>query len=99
MYQSKQFGVEFTCQHASDVSSGNMEQWARTSRYQFFSDQLTAGGLLLLAHHQDDQAETLLLNLIRGAGPAGLAGIAEIRPFAGLRAIAQVTVDQVPLDF
>lgn len=60
----------------------NIEQQARTLRYQALATQLVSGGVLLTAHHADDQLETLLLALKRGAGLPGLAGIASCQPFA-----------------
>ncbi len=53
----------------------SLENAARESRYQAFAELLDSQSLLLLAHHQDDQLETLLLRLLRGAGPAGLQGM------------------------
>lgn len=58
------------------------EDAARTARYQAFADHLAADECLLTAHHQEDQAETLLLQLLRGSGPAGLAAMPVIKPFA-----------------
>lgn len=52
-----------------------VEQAARRARYQCFEECLEGGDLLLMAHHQDDQVETLLYRLLRGSGPRGLAGI------------------------
>jgi tRNA(Ile)-lysidine synthase len=64
-----------------DVAGGQgTEAAARAARYDAFRAYLKTGDWLLSAHHKDDQAETLLLNLMRGSGPAGLAGIGELLP-------------------
>ena len=61
---------------AIEVSaSGSLETAARNSRYQAFRELLQADELLLMAHHLDDQIETVLFRLTRGAGAQGLAGI------------------------
>ncbi len=56
-------------------TSHNLEEHARLARYAEFSKLLREGDALLLAHHQDDQAETLLLQLLRGSGIDGLAAM------------------------
>ncbi len=57
------------------------EASAREARYSGLLSVMQPGDWLLSAHHREDQAETLLLNLIRGSGPAGVAGIGDIRRF------------------
>lgn len=57
------------------------EALARQARYEALSSRIKPGDMLLTAHHQDDQAETLLLQLIRGAGPRGLAAMPAIAAF------------------
>lgn len=51
------------------------EEIARLARYAVFRELLAPEDGLLLAHHQDDQAETLMLQLLRGAGVKGLASM------------------------
>ena len=57
------------------------EEAARRLRYEFLNKAAEDGGYdaILTAHHADDNAETVLLNLIRGTGAAGLAGIPQVR--------------------
>ncbi|MEJ2611385.1 MAG: tRNA lysidine(34) synthetase TilS [Candidatus Thiodiazotropha sp.] len=59
----------------SPKSGQSLEALAREARYESISQCMAAGDLLLTAQHQDDQAETLLLQLMRGSGPAGLAAM------------------------
>jgi tRNA(Ile)-lysidine synthase len=61
------------------------EAWARNARYDGLCAALKEGEVLLTAHHQQDQAETLLLQLVRGAGPAGLAAMARSSTLGGHR--------------
>jgi tRNA(Ile)-lysidine synthase len=64
-----------------DRSSGmGIEAAARHARYALFAEHLHADERLIFGHHQDDQAETMLLKLLRGAGPEGLGGMREERP-------------------
>ncbi len=58
------------------------EAAARTARYQAFAQILKEGEYLLTAQHLDDQAETLLLQLLRGSGTRGLSAMPTIKPFA-----------------
>ncbi len=61
----------------------SLEMAARRLRYAALASRLDSDEALLTAHHRDDQAETFLLNLMNGAGGAGLAAIPPCRPFAG----------------
>ena len=70
-------GVDYAAQAVTVAtkSQNGPEAAARRARYDAFLGLVRTGDCLLSAHHEDDQAETLLLNLMRGSGPAGLAGI------------------------
>ncbi len=58
----------------------SLEAAAREARYAALAADLRPGECLLTAHHQQDQAESLLLQALRGAGPKGLSGMPAIRP-------------------
>lgn len=51
------------------------ENAARNERYQAFEELMQEGDVLLLGHHADDQAETLLYRMLRGSGLTGMTGI------------------------
>lgn len=60
----------------------SVEAAARAARYQAFAASVVEGDALLLAQHEDDQAETLLFRLMRGAGVVGLGAMHEAGMFA-----------------
>lgn len=60
-------------------SGTGIEDAARAARLDAFLHHLQPGEILALAQHRDDQAETILLKLLRGAGPQGLGGMRALR--------------------
>lgn len=80
--QANRLGAQFEAVKlhidAQSISAHGIEQAARIARYQALAAmcQRNGLGLLLTAHHQDDQAETLMLQLMRGAGLPGLSAMA-----------------------
>lgn len=62
----------------------NLEQAARRARYEFLENKAsnTRANIVLTAHTMDDQAETVLLNLLRGSGGKGLGGVEPVRPIS-----------------
>lgn len=64
----------------------SVEQQGRRARYAYFTALVREHGYAGIAtgHHADDQAETLLLRILRGTGPEGLGGIAPVREIAGI---------------
>jgi tRNA(Ile)-lysidine synthase len=60
----------------------SLEAAARDARYALLAGELQPGEYLLTGHHEDDQLETVLLQLFRGAGMAGIAAMPAVAPFA-----------------
>ena len=74
------------------------EEAARKARYKVLNAEIKSDECLLTAHHMDDQSETLLLQLFRGAGPAGLASMPLIREAGGVlhaRPMLEFTRDEI----
>ena len=71
-------------------ANGNLQANARTARYQALAGWMHRDGLVALvtAHHADDQAETLLMRLNRGAGVRGLAAMRAAVPLPGAPGLA-----------
>jgi tRNA(Ile)-lysidine synthase len=77
-------GVELVAERAAALNSGsgNLEERARALRRRFLERTAEAKGAsrVALGHQRDDQAETVLMRLLRGTGIAGLGAMAEVGP-------------------
>ncbi len=97
-----QLGLACTLQrtevpHLVKVWKLSVEAAARKARYQFYEEVSTHIGAtkVALGHHQDDTAETVLMNLIRGSGSTGLKGIPPVRNFKFIRPLMGFTRQQI----
>ena len=83
--------------HLVKVWKLSVEAGARKARYQFYEEVSTQIGAtkVALGHHQDDTAETVLMNLIRGSGSTGLKGIPPVRNFKFIRPLMGFTRQQI----
>jgi len=81
----QQSGIPLIVKKIVIAACGNVEEEARKARYSCFRSFLNAGDSLILGHHRDDQAETVLLHLFRGAGIDGLSAMVPDKKFAESR--------------
>ena len=97
--QVQQYGLEIRIDRLDlgDIHS-NIEAEARQQRYRLFESVCAINDCIVTAHHADDQAETFLLNALRGSGSAGLRGIAASRKLGNstlLRPLLGVSREQL----
>jgi tRNA(Ile)-lysidine synthase len=85
-------GIPLHVIHVQVQPGASLEQAARDARYQAFITCLHEGDVLLTAQHRDDQAETLLFRLLRGAGVRGLSAMPRQRPL-GAGTLARPLLD------
>lgn len=79
----RKLGIPLVIERVQVKPTGEgIESAARKARYAVLARHLEQGGGLVTAHHRDDQAETFLLQLMRGAGVRGLASMPALAPFA-----------------
>ena len=86
--QSRRWGATFACRRLDGrpARGQSIEAWARIERYRALAGMAAEAGcaLVLLAHHRRDQAETWLLQALRGAGAAGLASMPAVARRGGI---------------
>lgn len=78
---AQSLSVNFTFEQFHLLGESNLEDKARKARYGAFERLMNETSCLVTGHHMDDQVETFMLNLMRGAGLDGLSSMPEIKSF------------------
>jgi tRNA(Ile)-lysidine synthase len=73
--------VGFKFEKFNLLGESNLEDKARKARYGAFESEMNERTVLITGHHMDDQVETFMLNLMRGAGLDGLSSMPELKSF------------------
>jgi tRNA(Ile)-lysidine synthase len=99
---AQSLGLAFEMEKADPavVADASIEEKARTARYRFLEQVRAAhrAQRIALGHHLNDQAETVLMRLLRGSGPSGLAGIPPVRDGVMIRPLIDVTRREIEED-
>jgi tRNA(Ile)-lysidine synthase len=78
---AQSLSVAFKFEKFNLLGESNLEDKARKARYGAFESVMNDRTVLVTGHHMDDQVETFMLNLMRGAGLDGLSAMPEIKSF------------------
>lgn len=99
---AREWGLEYFLKEAKVAELAQKwgvseEEAGRKVRYDFFKEVLhqVGGHKIALAHHRDDQAETILHNIIRGTGLAGLSGIKPVRDGIIIRPLLEISRKEI----
>jgi len=94
------FNLQFEAKKADpgmDQRGASLEEKARDARYQFLEEvkEAFSAQKIAIGHHLNDQAETVLLRLLRGSGPSGLAGIPPCRENKIIRPLIEIARGEI----
>lgn len=96
---AKGYGIPFETARAEDLypEIPSLEERARKARYRFLEEVRSrlCAQKIALGHHLDDQAETVLMRLMRGSGPSGLGGILPCRDGTFIRPMIRVSREEI----
>jgi tRNA(Ile)-lysidine synthase len=97
---ARRFGIPYACERASQLANTRgtcLEERAREIRYRFFEGVLDKyhAQRLALGHNKNDQAETVVMNMLRGTGSAGLSGMPPVRDNRYIRPLIRITRGEI----